>query len=117
MVCAAALASFSYILDHKVYEQSKRVGEYFVRQLRRLEDTYPLVKEVRGRGMLLAMEFYQNCAMDVVTNCLQNGLLLNPVADNAIRFMPPLIVTERGVDEPIGVLDPVLSQTRVGTPA
>ena len=117
LVCAAALASFSYILDHKVHEQSKRVGEYFVRQLRRLEDTYPLVKEVRGRGMLLAMEFYQNCAMDVVTNCLKNGLLLNPVADNAIRFMPPLIVTEREVDEAIGVLDHVLSQTRVGTPA
>jgi len=100
-----------------VYEQSKRVGEYFMRQLRRLEDTYPLVKEARGRGMLLALEFYQNCAMDVVTDCLKHGLLLNPVADNAIRFMPPLIVTEREVDEAILVLDHVLSQTPVGTPA
>ena len=112
LVCAAALASTRYIIDHKVWEQSKKVGEYFLRQLRRLEDTYSIVKESRGRGMLLALEFTRNCAMDVVTQCLDNGLILNPVADNAIRFMPPLIVTEKDVDEAVGVLGKVIGKVQ-----
>ncbi len=112
LVCAAALASTKYIIDHRVWEQSKKVGEYFLRQLRRLEDTYSIVKESRGRGMLLALEFTRNCAMDVVTKCLDNGLILNPVADNAIRFMPPLIVTEKDVDEAVGILGKVIGKVQ-----
>ncbi|MBI2885941.1 MAG: aspartate aminotransferase family protein [Chloroflexi bacterium] len=108
LVCAAALASTRYMVEHNIPQHARKVGDYFLGQLRRLEDTYDIVKEVRGRGMLLALEFQENCAMEVVTNCLQKGLILNPVADNAIRFMPPLIVTEAEVDEAVGILDAAL---------
>lgn len=108
LVCAAALASVNYMLEHKVWENARKVGEYFQSQLRRLEDTYDVVKEIRGRGLLLALEFHRDAAMEVVAACLQNGLLLNPVSDSAIRFMPPLIITERDVDEAVSTLDGVL---------
>ena len=118
LVCAAALASFGYILEHSLWEQSMEVGAYFTSQLRSLQETHcSLVTDIRGRGLLLALEFSQNCAMEVVTDCLRTGLILNPVAENAIRFMPPLIITKSEVDEAMAVLATVLSQKTAATPA
>ena len=83
-----------------------------------LRDTHgSLIKEVRGRGLLIALEFNQNCAMEVVTNCLRNGLVLNPVSDNAIRFMPPLIITESDADAAVRIIDRVLAEKRAAAPA
>ena len=118
LVCAAALASFRYILDNRVWENAARVGAYFMDKLLGLRDTHgSLIKEVRGRGLLIALEFNQNCAMEVVTNCLRNGLVLNPVSDNAIRFMPPLIITESDADAAVRIIDRVLAEKRAAAPA
>lgn len=118
LVCAAALASFRYILENRVWENAAKVGAYFMDKLQGLRSAHgPLIKEVRGRGLLIALEFTQNCAMEVVTNCLRNGLVLNPVADNAIRFMPPLIITQSDADEAVRILDRVLAEKRAAAPA
>jgi acetylornithine/N-succinyldiaminopimelate aminotransferase len=109
LVCAAALASFQYILEHKVADHSARVGAYLMEKLHGLQAEHPaLIREVRGRGLLVALEFTENCAMDVVTRSMQGGLLLNPVSDNAIRFMPPLIITESDVDEAVSIINEAL---------
>lgn len=116
LVCAAAMASFKYILENKIWEDAKSNGEYFLGKLRAIQVRRPeLVKEARGRGMLVALEFHQSCSMDVVTQCLQGGLILNPVAENAIRFMPPLIVTREEIDEAVEILDRVLADVPVST--
>ena len=118
LVCAAALASFRYILDNRVWENAARVGAYFMDKLLGLRDIHgSLIKEVRGSGLLIALEFNQNCAMEVVTNCLGNGLVLNPVSDNAIRFMPPLIITESDADEAVKIVSGVLAEKRAAAPA
>ena len=63
--------------------------------------------------MLLAMGFSADVAEQVVKRCLDEGLLLNMVKPNAVRFMPPLIITEGDVDEAMGIVDKVLSQLEI----
>jgi len=56
-----------------------------------------------------ALEFNSDISSQVVSACLEQGLLLNPVKPNAIRFMPALIITEKEIDEGIAILDKVLA--------
>jgi acetylornithine/succinyldiaminopimelate/putrescine aminotransferase len=64
---------------------------------------------VRGRGLLVAFEFDKEIAQDVVLGCLENGLLVNRLKPNAVRFVPPLIIGNSEVDEALKILDKVLS--------
>ena len=110
LVCAAALATLRFILENQVLENVRRVGQYLLDQLARLRSKFGLVREVRGRGLLAAIEFERDLSEEVVRGCLERGLLLNPVRANAIRFMPPLIIGEAEVDRAVGILEEVLAQ-------
>ena len=60
-------------------------------------------------GLLMAMEFSRDIAPSAVTACLERGLLVNKLKPNALRFMPPLIIGNKEVDEAVGILDKALS--------
>lgn len=60
--------------------------------------------------MLLALKFTDNIAEDITLACLKEGLLVNTVKPDMVRFMPPLIVTEKDIDEALGILDTVFSR-------
>lgn len=106
---AAAYATLKYAIDNDVAGNARKVGEYLMKALIVLKSKYSFVTDVRGRGLLLAMEFNSDIAQDVVANCINNGLLVNRLKPNAIRFIPPLIITNRDVDEAIDILDKALS--------
>jgi len=108
LACAAGYAVMSYILEHDLLSQVRRVGRHFMSGLLALKERFPIVSEVRGRGLLLAMEFRQDIAERVQMACLERGLLLNRLKPNAIRFMPALIITEAEVDEGLGILETAL---------
>ena len=59
--------------------------------------------------MLVAMEFSSDIAQSVVMDCLDRGLLVNRLKPNALRFIPPLIISKDEVDEALGILDKALS--------
>ncbi|MEE8413691.1 MAG: aspartate aminotransferase family protein [Dehalococcoidales bacterium] len=109
VTCAAAYATLKYVLDNNVVENAREVGEYLKDGLKKLQGKYPFINDVRGRGLLLAAEFNTDVAQDVVMNCLENGLLINRLKPNAIRLIPPLIISESDVDEALGILDKALS--------
>jgi acetylornithine/succinyldiaminopimelate/putrescine aminotransferase len=112
--CAAAVASVSWILDHDVPGHAKKMGEYLVESLRKLQARQSAIVDVRGRGLLLAVEFDRDVAREVVATCRDDGLLLNPVRPNAIRFMPPLIITREDVDRMLGILEPGITKALAG---
>jgi len=85
------------------------VGEHLLSELGKLKEKFSLITDVRGRGLLAAMEFSSEIAQSVVTACLERGLLVNKLKPNALRFMPPLVVSSREVDEAIVILDKALS--------
>jgi len=110
LVCAAGLAALKFIIDNDIPGKARRVGRYFVSGLEKLKGKCGFVTEVRGRGLLLALGFTGDIAEDVVLACLKEGLLVNRVKPNALRFMPPLIITEKDVDEALGILETVFSR-------
>jgi len=108
LVCAAAHAALKYMIDHDIPAQVKRVGNYFMAKLETLKQQFDFVTEVRGRGLLIALEFNQEIGDELVLACLNKGLLVNRLKPNALRFMPPLIVTEKEVDEAVGIVKEAL---------
>ena len=110
LACAAGHATLKFIIDNDIAGNARRVGQYFVSGLEGLKRKYQLITDVRGRGLLIALEFSSDIAGSMVTACLDRYLLVNRVKPNAIRFMPPLIIGEGEVDEAIGILDKALSR-------
>jgi acetylornithine aminotransferase/acetylornithine/N-succinyldiaminopimelate aminotransferase len=109
IVCAAGYATLKFIIDNDVAGNAKRVGHYFASGLERLKQKFQFITDVRGRGLLLAMEFNSDIAQSVVMACLDRGLLVNRLKPNALRFMPPLIIGNGEVDEALGILNEALS--------
>jgi predicted acetylornithine/succinylornithine family transaminase len=106
---AAAYATLKYIIDKDISGNVKKVGKYLMEALEGLKKKYSFITEVRGRGLLVAIEFDREIGRDVLMACLEKGLLVNKVKANALRLMPPLIIGNKDVDEAIGILDKVFS--------
>jgi predicted acetylornithine/succinylornithine family transaminase len=110
LVCAVGVATLKFIIDDDIPAKVKKTGQYFVAGLEKLKAKFGFITEVRGRGLLLALGLTDNIAEELVLACLKEGLLVNPVKPNALRFMPPLIITEKDVDEALGILEIVLAR-------
>jgi len=110
LVCAAGLATLKFIIDNDIPGKVKKVGQYFVGGLEKLKAKFGFISDVRGHGLLLAVGFADDMAEEVVLTCLKEGLLVNQVKPNALRFMPPLIITEKDVDEALGILKTVFTR-------
>jgi len=109
LTCAAAYATLKYILDNDVVSHVKTVGKHLLDGLGKLKRKYAFVTDVRGLGLLTAIEFKEEIGKAVLMACLENGLLVNRVRPNALRFMPSLIVSREEIDEALGILDRVLA--------
>ncbi len=109
VACAAGYATLKFIIDHDIGGNVKRVGQYFATGLKSLRQKFKFVTEVRGLGLLLAIEFSHDIARQMMTACLDGGLLVNKLKPNALRFMPPLNIGNKEVDEALSILDKVLS--------
>jgi acetylornithine/succinyldiaminopimelate/putrescine aminotransferase len=109
LACAAGYATVKCIIDNDIPGKVKAVGQYLIAGLDKLRQKFPFITDVRGRGLLVAMEFNSDIAQSLVMACLERGLLVNLVKPNALRFMPPLIIGKKEVDEALGILDSALS--------
>jgi acetylornithine/N-succinyldiaminopimelate aminotransferase len=109
LTSAAAYATLKYVIDNDIAGNAREVGNYLMGKLEGLKSKYPFITEVRGRGLLIAMYFNSEIARSVVAGCIEKGLLINRLKPNAVRFVPPLIVRNKHVDEAVNILDSVLS--------
>ena len=85
-----------------------KVGKYLTEKLMGLKDKYSFITNVRGRGLIMAIEFDSDIGQDVLMDCLNKGLLVNKMKPNGIRLVPPLIIGNNEVDRAIGILDRAL---------
>jgi acetylornithine aminotransferase len=114
LACAAGLAVLRVLLDGKVLEKGRRVGETLAKGLATLKERHRLVKDVRGLGLLQAIELNID-GKAVVSDCLARGLLINCTGDHVLRFIPPLIVTELEIARLLNALAQVFSQRTPST--
>ena len=113
LVCAAAHATVKYILENDVLGNVKSVGAYLFDKLESLNQQFEIITEIRGSGLLLAMQFSSDIAAQIVSSCLTKGLLLNRVKPNTIRFMPPLTLSKEEADQAVEILkNSILEETK-----
>ena len=104
LAMAAANAAVEIILQENILDNCRNVGDYFLSQLKKLQQKHKIIKEVRGKGLMLAAVLSIE-AGDIVNKCLQKGLLINSTGGKTLRFVPPLIITNQDVDHAIDILD------------
>ncbi|HXK33056.1 MAG TPA: aspartate aminotransferase family protein [Dehalococcoidia bacterium] len=97
-----------YMIEHDLPAQVAKKGEIVERRLRSLADRCPEVAEVRGLGLMWAVEFTSDIGQRVTDDALRNGLILNNVRPNAVRIVPPLTVTEEELEQGLAILEHVL---------
>ena len=107
--CAAANFVVNFIEKNKLIEKGAKMGNYFKEKLNELKNKHNSIKEIRAIGLMIAVETNKS-SKDIVNKCLKESLLVNPVSETAIRFLPPLTIEKKEIDEAINILDKVFSQ-------
>lgn len=108
VVCAAALAVLDVIERERLVERARTTGDHLRGRLAELAGRHPIVTEVRGRGLLLAIGLAREASREVAAAALEAGLLVSDVTPSAVRLCPPLVVSEQECDEAVRILEGVL---------
>ena len=107
VVCAAASATIELILKEKLPERAANLGRYFLDKLRELQFKHRVIREVRGLGLMIGVELRVQI-LNIILGAIQKGVLILDAGKNVLRFLPPLIVTEKHVDRVVAVLEEML---------
>jgi 4-aminobutyrate aminotransferase-like enzyme len=107
VICKAALAVLTSIQKEKLLANAVKMGEYLFSKLFELKNKYPVIKEVRGIGLMVGVELNLPGKV-IVEKCLEKGLLINCTHDTVLRLMPALNITKKEVDKAIKILDEVM---------
>ncbi|WP_309493061.1 aspartate aminotransferase family protein [Candidatus Hecatella orcuttiae] len=116
IVCAGALENINVLLEEKLVEKSAQRGRVFMEGLGELAEKYPLIGDVRGRGLMLGVELVRDQktkepakeeANNIRVNMAKKGVLVNVggVYGNVIRLQPPLCITEEQIKTVLERLD------------
>jgi len=103
VVAAAAKTAVGLLSDENLLAGVRAKGEYLQKALTQLQAKFPVIKEVRGLGLIWGLELTQEGAA-VVSACLERGLLVNCTRGNVVRLLPPLIVEMAELDRGLGIL-------------
>src|SRR4030067_1077963 len=114
--CAAALAVLDVIRDENLLQNCREIGDFFLEALRNLKGKYPFIGDVRGIGLMVALEVIKPGSnkepdgyadFSILNHCLDRGLVgyMAGIQGQVIRFMPPLNVTHEQVSEAVNILD------------
>ena len=101
LACAVATEAIKVLVEENLAANAAKMGELFKNKLKTL--SHPLVKAIRGRGLLIAMEINDSPESETAWNlCIkfaENGLLAKPTHGNIIRLAPPLVINETQIEE------------------
>ena len=113
--CAAALATIEAIESEKLIERSNQLGARALERLRAMKSRLPAIVDIRGAGLLLAIELAEaNMAEDVMYRCLANGLSFKVGQGNVIVLAPPLVIDERDLDKALGIVEEAIRSSVSG---
>jgi len=98
LACAVARTALKVLAEENLVENAAKMGEYFLDGLRRIDN--PQIKEIRGRGLMLAVEFDPAAggARQYCEKLQGEGILCKETHDHTIRFAPPLVITQADID-------------------
>ena len=107
LCCAAALAVLDTIKKDNLLDHASQTGTFLIEQFREQLHGLKGVKDIRGKGLLLAIELESPCG-ELVQQALESGLLINVTAGNTIRLLPPLIISREESTSIVQTLVPLI---------
>jgi acetylornithine/N-succinyldiaminopimelate aminotransferase len=111
LACAVAIAVIDAIENEDLLKHATEVGDYFQQQLRGLAKKHDCIKDVRGKGLMLAAELDSaDLAKATVAEMLKRRILINCTSDTVLRFLPPYTLERNHVDEAIKALDEIFAE-------
>lgn len=106
---AVALETLNTILEEDLPGRAARVGARILDRLRALQARLPVIRALRGRGLLIGIEVAADTKA-IVATCMERGLLILTAGDTVLRLVPPLILSEAEADEGLAILEGVLGE-------
>lgn len=109
LACAAGIATLDALVEDKLVENASTTGKYFKNGLLALGDRHKIIREVRGLGMMLAVEIRFD-VRDILLDGIRNGLLMLYSGRNIIRLLPPLVIDEKTVARALEIMDQLFAK-------
>lgn len=109
LACAAGTATIDSLNDDKLVENAADVGSYFKDGLLKLKEKHRIVRDVRGLGMMLALELRFD-VRNLLLDGIRHGLLMLYSGKNVIRLLPPLLMDKETVSEALEIMDELISE-------
>lgn len=111
LVTAVAKAVLKSLLEDGWIDNCRQMGAYFRKRLEDLGNKHPIIKGVRGLGLILGIELDQP-GTSIVDSCREKGFLINCIQENILRFVPPLIIGKEEIDLMVDALDETLDEMK-----
>jgi 4-aminobutyrate aminotransferase len=120
LACASALAVLDIVRTEHLLENAITQGRYLLQRLKEMTEKYPLLGEVRGKGLLIGLEVVKDkkepdyvAAKDIVTRSWQRGILTKLVGRSTIRLSPPLSISQPLIDSALEILEGAIHETSI----
>lgn len=111
LVTSAAVAYLNELFGRNLAQHAAEVGAYFKDKLTAFKNEFSIIKDVRGLGLMLAIEYKEPLGKTVYRHCLEEGLLVNAQGDTRTRLLPPLIITREQVDTACDIIRRAIAAT------
>ncbi len=95
--CAAGCAVIDYILKKNLAQKAEKLGQYLIKELKKMSLEFSIIKEVRGMGLMVGLELSKPAALEIVLKALQDGLVINKVSPSILRFLPSLVISKQDI--------------------
>jgi 4-aminobutyrate aminotransferase len=119
VACAAALQVIEIIKEEKLLENATRQGAYLMKRLKEMQQKYPIMGDVRGKGLMIGVELVKDQetrapasdeAQEVMNKCFKRGLAIITAGRCTMRFAPPLIITHEIIDAGLEVFESAVKE-------
>jgi len=114
VACSSALAVIDIIKEEKLMENATRQGAYFMKRLKEMQQKYPIIGDVRGKGLMIGVELVKDPetkepatqeSLEVMNKCFKRGLVIITAGKCTLRIAPPLIITRETIDAGLEVFE------------
>ncbi len=109
LATAAGCAAIEALDRHALIANAAAQGEYLLGKFREWQARWPVISDVRGLGLMLAIEFSGAQGKTALATCLDQGLIIHGVGDSILRILPPVILTRAEADEGLRLLEAAIA--------
>jgi len=119
VACAAGLAVIDVIRQERLLENATKLGAHLLTRLKEMQSKYPIIGDVRGKGLMVAAEivkdpdtkqFGNELSQEIMMKCFKRGLAIITSGKSTMRFVPPLVITRELLDAGLDVFEGVVKE-------